>query len=48
MQWTGFREKIAAVMGILVIVAAFIGLAIAFGWDIPGVSAIANMLGIQR
>lgn len=48
MKMTRLREFVAAVMALIAVCLLFVGVAIVAGWDIPGIRAIANVLGIER
>ena len=48
MKMTKVREFVAAVVALIAVFILFVGIAIVAGWDIPGIQAIANFLGIER
>jgi hypothetical protein len=47
MQATKVREKIAAVVALLLIFIMFVAMAVVFEWNIPGVRTIAEFLNIR-
>lgn len=47
MQATKMREKIAAVVALLLVFIMFVAMAVAFDWNIPGVRTIAHFLNIR-
>lgn len=46
MQWTKVREKMLAVIAIIIVMVVFAGLAVVMGWNIPIIRDIAEALGI--
>ena len=48
MQWTKVREKMGALIAIVVVIIMFAGLAVVMGWDIPVIRDIADAIGIQK
>ncbi|HNY85397.1 MAG TPA: hypothetical protein P5069_12815 [Candidatus Hydrogenedentes bacterium] len=44
-NWTKVREKMAAVVALVVIVIMLAVASVVFGWNIPGISHLARALG---